>query len=226
MIKYHNNIQQGTPEWHALRCGVVTASKVGALVTPKTLKVAKNEAVRSMAYDIAAQRITGHTEPSISTYHMQRGHLEESIAREVYSDRYYPVQQTGFVTRQIDSLHIGYSPDGLVGNDGLIEIKSRVAKYQAQTIALNSVPREYSLQLQMGLLVTNRKWIDFVSYSNGMPLYVERVYQSTDVRDTIISAVAYFEGLVKAIMEDYEMVASGLVQTERYEELEDEEIYA
>jgi hypothetical protein len=107
---------------------------------------------------------------------MLRGQEDEIEARAALRQHYAPVTETGFVTNDRWGFTIGYSPDGLVGDDGLIECKSRASKYQIQTIAENEVPApDYMIQLQTGLLVTERKWIDFVSYSGGLPMFVKRV---------------------------------------------------
>jgi len=208
------DIDQNTDEWLMLRCGVVTASVVKQLLTP-TLKIAKNQSVVSMAYDFAAQRELMHVEKTPQTYHMMRGHLEEELARDVYSDNYAEVTKCGFVRNDTHGFILGYSPDGLVGDDGLIEIKSRIQKYQLQTIINGEVPDEYILQLQTGLLVTEREWIDFISYSNGMPLFVKRVYPDSEMQSIIIEAVEAFYDRVEVLQEEYRKNSSKLIPCER-----------
>ena len=214
MIKYHNDINQNTQEWFSLRCGVVTASVVKCLLTSK-LEIAENDTVRNMAYEFAAQKEMRHVEPSPQTYQMTRGHLEEELARDVYSSNYSEVTQCGFITIDTHGVTIGYSPDGLVGSDGLIEIKSRIQKYQVKTIICDFVPDEYMLQIQTGLLVTDRRWCDFVSYSNGMPLYVKRVYPDICLHGIIINAIKSFYDRVEEIQEKYKKNASRLVTCDR-----------
>ena len=214
MIKYHFDIEQNTPEWFALRCGVVTASVVEALLTSK-LKIADNDTVRTMAYEFAAQKEMNHVEPSFQTYQMQRGHLEEELARDVYNDHYATVDQCGFVTNDKGGMVVGYSPDGLVGDNGLIEIKSRIQKHQVKTIVNQEVPAEYMIQMQTGLYVTERPWCDFVSYSNGMPLFVERVVPDPDAQEVIAEAIGLFYARVDVIQAQYQEFASKLVQCER-----------
>jgi putative phage-type endonuclease len=122
-----------------------------------------------------AERITGWTEDTPMNSDMWRGVESEPFAREVYSDNYGEVTEVGFMRRDEDGWTLGYSPDGLVGDDGLIEIKAPRAKTHLRTILADEVPAHYMAQCQAGLLVTGRKWIDFVSYVGGMPLYVKRV---------------------------------------------------
>jgi len=224
MIRYYFDIEQGTDEWHQLRCGVVTASQVKTLLTGKTLKVANNDTVRQMAFDIAAQRETQHVEDHYQNYQMIRGHLEETLARDVYSENFYPVQECGFITNDNHDMLIGYSPDGLVGKDGLIEIKSRIQKFQVRTILEDEVPSEYMLQIQTGLYVSERKWCDFVSYSNGMPLYVKRVEPIAEVQQAIDDAAYAFYKRVGEIQEDYRKLAAQMVKTERVDLSFDDEM--
>jgi len=214
MIKHYFDIEQGTPEWHALRCGVVTASVVCKLLTP-TLKIANNETVRSMAYEFAAQLEMNHVEETFQTFQMARGHLEEELARDVYAENYKEVTQCGFVTNDKGGHTVGYSPDGLVGEDGLIEIKSRIQKFQVRTIVDGVAPAEFMLQMQTGLYVTEREWCDFVSYSNGMPLFVKGVEPDAEIQEKISEAVRLFYERVTEIREQYREIASTLVPCER-----------
>lgn len=84
MIKYHDDLIQGSDEWHAARCGLITASEMRLLLTP-TLKIANNDKTRAHVYEIAAQRITGYTEPSYIGDDMLRGWEDEITARDLYS---------------------------------------------------------------------------------------------------------------------------------------------
>lgn len=192
MIRYHNDIEQGTTEWLALRCGILTASEMRMIMTP-TLKPASNDKERAHLFELLAQRITGHTEPQYVSDDMLRGHEDEIEARIKYDEHYAPVTECGFVTRDMGGYVIGYSPDGLVGDDGLIECKSRRQKYQVETILADEVPAEYMLQIQTGLLVTERNWLDFVSYSAGLPMFVKRVWSDERYQSAIITASSEFE---------------------------------
>jgi len=218
-IVYHNDLLQGSDEWHAARCGLLTASEVKLIMTP-TLKIAKNDKARAHVYELAAQRITQYTEPSYIGDDMLRGWDDEITARDIYSERHIPVIETGFVTNDQWGFKIGYSPDGLVGDDGLIEIKSRRQKFQAETIINMEVPVDYSLQLQTGLLVTGRQWIDFISYSGGMPMVIIRVMPDPVVQAAIIEAASEFEATVSAAMLAYLKNSKGMIMTERKVEQE------
>jgi predicted phage-related endonuclease len=203
-MKYHMNLEQGTQEWLDARGGVITASVIKDILTPK-FKIANNDKTRALAYTLAAQRITGRVEPQIKSYHLERGHTEELYACSLYSEHYAEVTPCGFIRNGV----LGYSPDGLVGDDGLIEIKSRVPKYQVQTIINGRVPDEYLIQCQSGMMISERPWIDFVQYSNGMELYVERVTPDLELVGIILEATMALEQQIRELVDQYKSKAKG-----------------
>jgi predicted phage-related endonuclease len=191
-IIYHDEMIQGSDEWRAARCGMLTASEMHLIITP-TLKVAANDKQRAHFYELMAQRITKYVDPHYVSDDMLRGEEDEVFARDLYNDKYARVAPCGFVTRDDWGFKIGYSPDGLVGDDGLIECKSRGGKFQVQTILDTKIPKEYIMQVQTGLLVTGRAWCDFVSYSGGLPMLTERVFPDEKVHGAIEDAAREFE---------------------------------
>jgi len=200
---YHHKICQGTDEWLQLRTGLITASEMKLLLTP-TLKAANNDKSRTHLYELAAQRISQYTEPCYIGEDMMRGYSDEVLARQSYAENYAPVHECGFVTRRVEGCTLGYSPDALVGNDGLIECKSRRQKYQIRTICDAIVPEEYMLQIQTGLLVTGRNWLDFVSYCGGLPMVVLRVYPDLKMQGAIIETVQRAEDEISALIQSYD----------------------
>ena len=170
---YHYDIEQGTDEWHALRRGKITASAVSRLITA-TGKPANNDTSRAQLLQLLAERITGQSDASCYTDDMARGHLLEPLARDLYAKHYSPVVECGFITATLGGVELGYSPDGLVGDDGLIEIKSPRQKNHLRSLLAIEVPAEYVPQVQLGLAVTGRSWCDFISYAPGLPLFVYR----------------------------------------------------
>lgn len=202
MITYHHNIEQGTPEWHDIRRGVLTSTAIKTLITP-TGKLANNDKTRAHVYEVAAQRITGRTEEGFTSFDMMRGHTEEVLARDLYSRHYAPVIECGFVTNDKLGFLVGYSPDGLVGDDGLIEVKSAKAKIQVERIATGGIPTEHIAQVQTGLWVTGREWCDFISYSNGMAMQVVRVYADKEYHALIEQAAIAFEAEVNLVIAAY-----------------------
>ena len=192
-IKYFPELEQGSEAWLQTRLGLQTASEMKLILTPSTLKYASNDKSRAHMRQLLAQRITNRIEPSYVSDDMMRGHEDEADARDIYEANVAPVNTVGFITNNKWGFTLGYSPDGLVGDDGLIEIKSRCPKHQVATIVNNAVPDEYILQLQTGLLVSERKWIDFISYSNGLPMVVIRVEPDPRTQVAIIEAVTQVE---------------------------------
>lgn len=220
-IRYHEEIAQGSDAWLALRCGTLCASEMGKIITAKTLKYAENKDCRTHAWELAAQRITQYVEPSYVGEAMLRGREDEYYARQAYSENFAPVTEVGFVTNDRFGFTIGYSPDGLVGDDGLIECKSRGQKYQIQTIVEwfrgEGAPVDFLLQCQTGLLVTERKWIDLISYCGGIEMLPMRLHADTVVQDAIVAAAAAFEVSIAGIIADYRDAQASLkmVPTER-----------
>lgn len=220
-ITTYAELEQGSDEWLAARCGLLTASTVGKLITPSTLKTADNETSRGLTMTLAAERITGHVDYVHPTFDMQRGTDEEPLARAVYAEHFAPVEEVGFIVREEADYKLGFSPDGLVGTDGLIEIKSRRPKSQLQTIIDDRVPGYNIAQLMAGLFVTGREWCEYVSYSPGMPLYVQRVYSDPRWFAAIEATARQFEKDVATITSRYERASQAFPMTERRVELEE-----
>ena len=217
-VKYHPELIQGSDPWLAMRCGKLCASEMKLILTAKTLKVADNDKTRGHVYELLFQRLTGFVEPQYVSDAMLRGQEDEIYARAAYEEHFAPVAQTGFITNDSWGFTLGYSPDGLVGDDGLIECKSRAGKYQIQTIAENEVPEEYMLQLQTGLLVSGRKWIDFISYSGGLPMFVKRVEADPLIQGAILAAATAFEAKVSEKEREYRSTLAAMpkvIETER-----------
>jgi len=226
-IVYHAELIQGSDEWHALRCGVLTASEMKLIVTP-TLKPASNDKERGHLYELLAQRITQHVEPGYVSDDMLRGKEDEIDAVNLYAKTYASVRLVGFVTNDKWGFRIGYSPDGLVGDDGQIECKSRNQKLQIKTL-VDYVPNDlidpdFMIQVQTGLLVTERAWCDLISYCGGLPMATVRVYPDGNVQAAIIEAAAAFEERIAVARQRFDAVLAStvrLIPTERkiYEEI-------
>lgn len=217
MIRYHRDLIQGSDEWLAARCGLLTASEMKLILTP-TLKMAQNDKSRAHLWELLAQRISGYVEPSFISDDMLRGYADEIEARNLYAEKVAPVEEVGFITNDRWGFTLGYSPDALVGDDGLIEVKSRRQKYQVETIIGGAVPPEYALQLQTALLVSERQWIDFISYSGGLPMIVLRAWPDDVMQAAILRAAEAFEADIALHLDAWrETLAAGgrLFPTER-----------
>lgn len=220
-LRIFEELEQGTEAWLYQRCGVVTASVVGQLITPKTVKPASNDYSRALTTHLVAERITGFVEPMHMNADMERGTLDEPYARDIYSEHFAPATEIGFMVRDFGNYRIGYSPDGLVGEDGLIEIKSRRQKKHLATILADEVPLENMAQIQTGLLVSGRDWLDYVSYCGGMPLYVKRVTPDAKWQKAIIDAVEFFEETAAQMIDKYEATVQGWPLADRIDHYAD-----
>lgn len=227
MITYHKEVIQGSDEWAAMRCGILTASEMHLIITP-TLKAASNDKERTHLYELLAQRITGYVEPSYVSDAMLRGQEDEIDAVELYAKTYAPIERVGFVTNDKWGFTIGYSPDALVGGHGLIECKSRAQKYQIRTLVdyvrADAIDPDFMIQVQTGLLVSERKWCDLISYCGGLPMATVRVLPHADTQEAIVAAATAFEDRMKVAMDKYHSVMASkarLIPTERkiYQEI-------
>lgn len=217
------DVLQGTDEWLQARLGMVTASVVGQLVTPKTIKPAANPGTRALVAELAAERITGWSDNWFQSDDMIRGHLDEPFARDAYAQATGIItDEAGLMVRSFDGYQIGYSPDGLVGDVGLVEIKSRRPKKHLAAILADEVPSENYAQCQAALLVSGRAWLDYVSFCGGMRLWVKRVYPDPEWHEAITAATAATEEAITDMVAAYHRNTAGMPTTERpaYDELE------
>ncbi|MFC8182444.1 YqaJ viral recombinase family protein [Rhodococcus sp. NPDC057297] len=178
-------------------------------------ETADTDISNSLTLALTAERITGWTEDMYVSDDMLRGQLDEPKARDKYSECYAPVTEVGFMTFELPGVKLGYSPDGLVGEDGLIEIKSRRPKKHLKTILSGQPPIENIPQLQCGLLVSGRAWLDYVSWCGGMPMWRVRVYPDPRWFDAIIAAADTFETNAATMIDAYNAGVDGFPVTAR-----------
>ena len=183
--------------------------------TPPELIVATGDDARALTTQLAVERINGWSEETRMTDDMWRGVEHEPIARDLYSEHHAPATEFGFMRRDEDGWTLGLSPDGVVGDDGLIEIKCPKAKGHFTTILTGRVPGYYIGQCQAALLVSGRKWLDFVSFHGGMPLKVIRVLPDPAWFAAIEAACRQFEQNVTELTTTYAAAVAGLPTTER-----------
>jgi hypothetical protein len=202
-VQIHCDFDQGSERWLQARCGLLTASEFDRIITP-TLKIADNPKSRAHLWEMAAQRITRYVEPQYISDAMLRGQADEILAREDYIKHFAPVQQCGFVTNSKWGFTLGCSPDGLVGDEGLIECKSSCQKLHVQRLVEHSetgkCPEEFSLQVQGIMLVTERKWCDLLLRCGGLPQKRIRVEADPAIQSAIIDAAAKFESRINEVM--------------------------
>ena len=170
-------IEQGTDEWFAVRIGKVTASRV-ADVLAKT-KTGYSTSRDNYMAQLVCERLTGQKGDSFTNAAMQHGTDTEPLARAAYEALHdVLVDEVGFIPHP-SILMAGASPDGLVSDDGLLEIKCPNTATHIETLLSQTVPGKYNTQMQFQMACTNRSWCDFVSFDNRLPpelqLFVRRV---------------------------------------------------
>lgn len=163
------DVVQGSPEWFAAKCGVPSASNFDKIITTKG-QPSKQRA--KYLYRLAGETVTGTQEEGYQNGAMLRGQELESEARDLYTIiSGQKVKEVGFCLAD----GYGASPDGLVGDVGLLEIKCPSMAVHIGYLLANALPVDYFQQCQGQLLVTGREWCDFVSYFPGIKPLVVRV---------------------------------------------------
>ena len=172
-----HDVPQNTDEWMELRCGKATASNFACIMANDGK--AFGDPAKRYALQIALERITGKkAEIGFSNSHTERGHEQEPVARMLYEDENFTsIANGGF----FDWSEYGDSPDGLVGVDGVLEIKSVIASVHYATLVRESFDPAYRWQLIGHLDCTDRSWVDFASYCSEFPaekqLIVHRLHR-------------------------------------------------
>ena len=193
-------MKQGTPEWFKERLGKATASRV-ADICAKT-KSGPAASRGNYLLELVTERLTGEPTPFFVNSAMAWGTEQEPFAREAYEvTREVFVEEVGFIAHPLMKM-AGASPDGLVGEHGLVEIKCPQSLTHVTTLRANEVLAKYLPQIYFQMACTNRKWCDFVSYAPRFPtncqLFVKRVEADNERIDEIEDAVEAFLGEVAA----------------------------
>lgn len=188
---------QGTPEWFAARAGIPTASMFATVLAKgKGAEVSKTRA--TYMRKLAGEIITGDPMESYSNEHMERGKAMEAEARDLYAfERNVEPEQIGFIR----SGQKGCSPDSMIGNDGMCEVKTKLPHLQIEVLERGTLPPEHKAQCQGALWVAEREWIDFVSYWPKMPLFVCRVTRDEEYIATLSDAVDAFNDELSQLVE-------------------------
>jgi putative phage-type endonuclease len=202
-------IVQGSEAWFAARCGRVTASRVADVVA--RTKTGWGASRANYAAELIAERLTGCTAPSFTNAAMQHGVDQEPIARAAYEARTgCTVDLVGFVDHPEIAMS-GASPDGLIGDDGLLEIKCPNTATHLDTLLSETVPGKYVTQMQWQMACTGRAYCDFASFDPRLPpnmaLFVRRVERD-------VSLILELESEVTAFLAEIDAKVSAL--TERY----------
>jgi putative phage-type endonuclease len=189
-----SDIEQGTDEWFAIRCGKVTASRVADVIA--TTKSGYSASRANYEAQLICEILTGKPAESFTNAAMQWGTETEPLARAQYELKTgNMVNQIGFVVHPMIE-QAGASPDGLIGEDGCIEIKCPNTSTHLDTLLSQKVPSKYITQMTWQMVSTGRKWCDFVSYDPRLPenlqLYIERIELDEDYAKKLQNEVVMF----------------------------------
>lgn len=197
-MEIFREIEQGTPEWIAVRMGIPTASEFSTVMQQIGPRGGIPKGRQTYMRKLAGEIITGEPMEYWSNAHMERGKDREDEARRLYAMvREVEPEQVGFIRNG----NCGASPDALVSNDGMFENKDALAHIQIERLEDNALPSEHVAQCQGGLMVAEREWIDFQSYCRGLPPLVVRVYRDENYINALRAGVARFVDELNELVE-------------------------
>jgi putative phage-type endonuclease len=192
-------MDQRSIEWHQARLGHATGSRASDILAGKDTQARKGYITQ-----LVTERLTGQSQDFYTNSDMQRGIDVEPVARAAYQASHELVDEVGFI-KHPTILWFGASPDGLVGSDGLVEIKCPRSTTHLEYIQAKKPPAKYIPQMLAQLSCTGRKWVDFVSFDNRFPehlqLFVVRFQPSAEELEKFESKVKEFLSEVNNLME-------------------------
>lgn len=196
--------EQGTTEWALLRRGVITASEIGALVTP-LFKARTGEGVETYLAEKLCEQLIGWLPDEIFSYAIEQGHLNQTTALPWYNFAHdKEARVVGFCLS--DCGKYGCSPDGLVSDEGGLEIKSPRPPMHMKTYLRQAVPDEYIPQIHFSMFVTGRPWWDFLSFSRqGLPNVLIRVQRDEAI---IVKLKAALDPFLERLAREYDKLKS------------------
>lgn len=185
--------EQNSEEWLEARRGIVTASNFS-----KVLAKGEGKVRRSYMLELAGEIITERPNEGYSNDHMRRGHEMEPAARGQYAfERRVAPELVGFIRNGPK----GSSPDSLIGNDGILEIKTKIPALHIECMMRDTFPPEHRAQCQGHLWVAEREWVDLAVYWPGLPLVVHRAYRDEEYISTLAAEVDRFNVELAEIVE-------------------------
>lgn len=195
------NCEQNSEEWIRARLGIPTASQFSTVMAKG--RGGKGESKTRMTYmlKLIGERMTGEPADNFTNAHMERGHEMEPLARDKYS--FISGNEPKFVGF-IRNGNKGASPDALIGEDGLLEIKTKLPHLHLATVLADQVPPEHIPQVQGQICVAEREWCDFVSYWPKLPIFIKRVYRDDDYIKKLEQAVDMFSEEMAVLMQKIE----------------------
>lgn len=190
---------QGSEEWHKARIGMITASRFkDAIAQGRSGGVGKTS--ENYAYEIVGEILTGEPADVYINAAMEWGLEQEPYAKLAYEEHTLnKIHETGFIEKEE---MIGGSPDGLIGKDGMIEVKCPSSHIHARNLHNKKVPSEYVPQVQGLLWIAGRKWCDFVSYRPKCDLMIVRIDYDEKYVNELVEKLRGFRSFVKQILEE------------------------
>lgn len=181
--------EQNSPEWYECRRGIPTASEFHTVMAQGKKKGEPSITRQKYLYRLVGERITGEVLDRYTNADMERGHVMEPDARNLYALMTdIEPEPCGFLRR----CGAGYSPDGLVGNDGTLEIKTKLPAILIDVLLTNEIPPEHWKQIQGGLYIAERDYCDFVCYWPRIKPFMKRVGRDENTIRRIADEVARF----------------------------------
>lgn len=196
-----DDVPQGSAEWHQMRCGLPTASCFSDILA-KGRGGGESATRRKYLLTLVGERLTGEVAESYANAHMERGKVMESEARDLYAFRTgADLRQVAFVRNE--QVNAGASPDSLIGDDGLLEIKTRLPALQLDLLLTGGLPPEHKAQVQGQLLITGRQWVEYVSYWPKLPMHVVRVERDEEYIAALRANIKVFNDEVAELVERF-----------------------
>lgn len=198
-----NDIEQGTDDWHALRLGWITASKFKDVISSGR-GGAESKTRKSYMMQLAGEMLTDAREEGFTSEYMEWGTKTEPQARSMYElETGSTVDQVTFIRH--GTIKAGCSPDGLIGCDGLIEIKCPKTTTQIETFLKGKMPTIHNAQVQGQLWISEREWCDFVSFDpriGGQSSYFKtRVFRDEEYIKNLEEKIIKFESELLEMVE-------------------------
>lgn len=207
-IYTENDFAQGSGEWAKMRNSCLTSSELSKVITPKTLKPSSQ--IRDLVKSKIVKDITGEYLDDFMTYDMERGLELEPLARNAYIEHMKldesDVKQVSFVKRETPAGIMGASTDGLIKEDGVLEIKCRKDINHFSDLVYGNGDRSYQLQIQGELFVTQRDYCDLVLYHPEIPSEIIRCERDLNYEELFLEVVSIFYKLRKEIEESYKNI--------------------
>lgn len=220
-------LEQGSQRWREARCGLVTASR-SADVVASTKKGDEAAARRNYRTELLCEILTGQPTEQYVTREMQWGADQEPFARAAYElERNVLVETCGFVQHP-EIARFGASPDGLVGEVGLIQIKCPTTATHLSWILAGTIPLEHGPQMLAEMSCTGRDWCDFVSYDPRLPkrlqMFIRRFPRHQQLIEALEREVEHFNAEIDAVLAQLPSEGPQLVvqaiEAERADEME------